>query len=54
MPSEHPAAGSDFGQRVRERRRQLGRSQTELAGTRLSASYLSLLESGRRRPTPMS
>ena len=52
MPSEHPAADSDFGQRVRERRRELGRSQTELAGTRLSASYLSLLESGKRRPTP--
>ena len=52
MTAEHPSADSDFGQRVRERRRELGRSQTELAGTRLSASYLSLLESGKRRPTP--
>jgi tetratricopeptide (TPR) repeat protein len=52
MTSEHPSADNDFGQRVRERRRQLGRSQTELAGTRLSASYLSLLEAGKRRPTP--
>ena len=52
MTSEHPSTANDFGQRVRERRRELGRSQTELAGTRLSASYLSLLESGKRRPTP--
>lgn len=50
MTSEHPE--TEFGARVRERRRKLGRSQTELAGTRLSASYLSLLESGKRRPTP--
>ena len=50
MTSEHP--DSSFGARVRQRRRELGRSQTELAGERLSASYLSLLESGKRRPTP--
>ena len=52
MTAEHPSGDSGFGQRVRERRRELGRSQTELAGSRLSASYLSLLESGKRRPTP--
>jgi tetratricopeptide (TPR) repeat protein len=52
MASEHRSGENDFGQRVRERRRELGRSQTELAGERLSASYLSLLESGKRRPTP--
>lgn len=50
MTSEHP--DSSFGARVRQRRRELGRSQTELAGGRLSASYLSLLESGKRKPTP--
>ena len=50
MTSEHP--DSSFGARVRQRRRELGRSQTELAGERLSASYLSLLESGKRKPTP--
>jgi len=52
MTSEQRSGQSDFGQRVRDRRRELGRSQTELAGGRLSASYLSLLESGKRRPTP--
>jgi tetratricopeptide (TPR) repeat protein len=41
-----------FGQRLRDRRQRLGLSQAELAGTELSASYVSLLEAGRRMPTP--
>ncbi len=40
-----------FGQRLRERRRALGLSQTEVAGGALSASYMSLLEAGKRTPT---
>ncbi len=51
MGVEHRAGDNDFGQRVRERRRAMGKSQTELAGDRLSASYVSLLESGKRSPT---
>lgn len=38
--------------RLREARRRAGLSQGELAGTELSASYVSLLESGRRNATP--
>ncbi len=52
MTSEHRSGDTAFGQRVRDRRRELGRSQTEIAGDRLSASYVSLLESGKRSPTP--
>jgi tetratricopeptide (TPR) repeat protein len=38
------------GERVRERRRELGLSQLDLAGPGLSASYISLIESGKRLP----
>ena len=38
-------------ERLREARRKAGLSQGELAGTELSASYVSLLESGRRNAT---
>jgi tetratricopeptide (TPR) repeat protein len=42
----------DFGARLREARRRAGMSQSELAGDQMSASYVSLLESGRRHATP--
>jgi transcriptional regulator with XRE-family HTH domain len=41
-----------FADRLRSLRRAAGLSQTELAGDGLSPSYISLLESGRRRPSP--
>ena len=41
-----------FAERLRALRRAAGLSQTELAGDGLSPSYISLLESGRRRPSP--
>src|SRR3954467_2028418 len=41
-----------FAERLRDQRRAAGLSQTELAGDGLSPSYISLLESGRRRPSP--
>lgn len=41
-----------FGARLRALRRAAGLSQAELAGEAMSASYVSLLESGRRTPTP--
>jgi len=41
----------DFGLRLRELRRQRGMSQRQLAGDLVSASYISLLESGDRMPT---
>jgi tetratricopeptide (TPR) repeat protein len=41
-----------FGARLREARRRARMSQSELAGDEMSASYVSLLESGRRRATP--
>ena len=40
-----------FAERLRTLRRAAGLSQTELAGDGLSPSYISLLESGRRRPS---
>jgi transcriptional regulator with XRE-family HTH domain len=40
-----------FGERLAELRRAAGMSQTELAGDDLSASYVSLLESGKRQPS---
>lgn len=43
--------GEHIGVRVRELRRRLGLSQAQVAGSRLSESYVSLIESGRRRPT---
>jgi len=44
-----PAA--TFGERLAELRRSAGLSQTELAGDDLSASYVSLLEAGKRQPS---
>ena len=41
----------DFGDRLRELRRAAGISQVELAGDRLSPSYISLLEAGKRHPS---
>ena len=40
-----------FAQRLRETRVAAGLSQVQLAGDVLSASYVSLLEAGQRRPT---
>ncbi|WTL69982.1 helix-turn-helix transcriptional regulator (plasmid) [Streptosporangium sp. NBC_01495] len=40
-----------LGQRVRYLRRRWGMSQAELAGTELSDSYVSLIETGKRVPT---
>jgi tetratricopeptide (TPR) repeat protein/DNA-binding XRE family transcriptional regulator len=40
-----------LGNRIRERRFALGLSQKELAGSGVSASYVSLIESGKRWPT---
>jgi len=42
----------ELGRRVRELRRRAGLSQAELAGDELSMSYVSLVESGRREPSP--
>lgn len=41
----------EFGQRLRQIRRQRGISQRDLAGETVTASYISLLESGSREPT---
>jgi transcriptional regulator with XRE-family HTH domain len=41
-----------FAERLRDRRRAAGLSQTELAGDGISPSYVSLLEAGRRQPSP--
>ncbi len=43
---------TSFSERLRTLRRAAGLSQTELAGDGLSPSYISLLESGRRSPSP--
>lgn len=43
---------STFAERLKTLRRAAGLSQTELAGDGISPSYVSLLESGRRRPSP--
>jgi transcriptional regulator with XRE-family HTH domain len=40
-----------FGERLRQARRDARMSQTQLAGDELSASYVSLLESGKRQPS---
>ena len=45
-------AHSEFGARLRETRKRLGLSQSELGGDRYSGSYISHLESGRRVATP--
>ncbi|MFD9502013.1 helix-turn-helix domain-containing protein [Streptomyces sp. NPDC060035] len=41
----------EFGRRLRQLRRQQGKSQTDLTGPGMSAAYLSRLESGARPPT---
>lgn len=49
-----PLAGTeqpDFGRRLRELRRARGLTQGELASSGVSASYVSLLEAGKRVPT---
>ena len=46
------AAPETFGTRLRRLRSERGMLQADLAGSGLSASYVSLLESGRRQPTP--
>ncbi|GAA2628255.1 hypothetical protein GCM10010307_17960 [Streptomyces vastus] len=46
------ATQPEFGRRMRELRRHAGMSQADLAGPELSASYVSLLESGKRVPSP--
>ncbi|MFD9287236.1 helix-turn-helix domain-containing protein [Streptomyces sp. NPDC060030] len=40
-----------FGRRLRQLRKQQGKSQVDLTGPGMSATYLSRLESGNRRPT---
>ncbi|MGZ4598010.1 MAG: helix-turn-helix domain-containing protein, partial [Actinomycetes bacterium] len=40
-----------FAARLRARRREVGLSQSDLAGDELSSSYISLIESGKRTPT---
>lgn len=42
----------EFAQRLRQLRRARGLTQRQLAGDSLSVSYVSLLEAGRRTPTP--
>lgn len=42
----------EFGSRLREERRKRGLSQGDLCAEGLSTSYVSLLESGRRQPSP--
>jgi transcriptional regulator with XRE-family HTH domain len=42
---------ASFGERLRQLRRAAGLSQGELAGDGLSASYISLLEAGKRTPS---
>lgn len=43
---------SGFGERLRNLRQASGLSQTQLAGEDLSPSYISLIESGKRQPSP--
>src|SRR4051794_31596472 len=43
--------GQHVGERVRALRTERGLSQEQLAGPGVSASYVSLIESGRRRPS---
>src|SRR5579875_960656 len=45
-------APTALGSRVRAARRAARLTQAQLAGSRLSESYISLIEAGRRRPTP--
>ncbi|WP_327132131.1 helix-turn-helix domain-containing protein [Streptomyces sp. NBC_01343] len=53
MPSQESIPEQPvFGRRLRALRVARGMSQSELAGTEISAAYLSRLESGARPPTP--
>ena len=45
------ATARGVGERVRELRRERGLSQEQVAGPGVTASYVSLIESGRRQPT---
>ncbi len=49
---ERAHGGATVGQRVQARRRALGLTQTDLAGPDVSPSYVSLIESGKRIPSP--
>ena len=51
MDSVSKIVQPEFGQRIRQRRQQLGLSQREVAGEHMTPSYVSLLESGSRVPT---
>lgn len=52
MPDIIPTLGERFGDAIRQRRRELGLSQEELADrASLHRTYVSLLERGRRTPT---
>ncbi|MFF4299504.1 helix-turn-helix domain-containing protein [Streptomyces vinaceus] len=46
------AESQALGSRIRRLRREAGLSQMDLAGTELSPSYISLLEAGKRTPSP--
>ena len=46
------SSSGTVGRRIKIRRTELGLSQAEVAGLDLSDSYISLLESGRRTPSP--
>ena len=50
-PADATAGEAGLPARLRQARREAGLSQAEAGGDALSASYVSLLESGRRRPT---
>lgn len=41
---------AELGSRIRSLRSERGLTQAELAGPRLSESYVSLIESGKRQP----
>jgi len=43
---------TSIGERVRSLRQRAGLSQTDLAGDELSPSYVSLIEAGKRQPSP--
>ncbi|MFI0508348.1 helix-turn-helix domain-containing protein [Streptomyces sp. WSLK1-5] len=50
--AEHTAVTADVGARIRRLRRAAGMSQADLAGDGLSPSYISLVEAGKRSPSP--
>jgi tetratricopeptide (TPR) repeat protein len=51
-PPNSSVRGSTVGERVRELRLRAGLSQNDVAGDRLSASYVSRIEAGQREPGP--